>query len=270
MYPFMTLPVHFHTVFLITVKIYPSTFLMFYMSTDVPVHHCNCAVYFLFFGITCTTTFQFGYWGTYTQIHPRLNLPVYLHASLPSNHKDLPVSTTTCVPAHRCTRSLPSVFIFILFLITVKIYPSTFLLFYMFTHVHHYNCSVFFFFFGITCTMSFWFVCWGTYRHIHPKRNVPVYPHAFLWSNNKYLPVSTTTSVPAHRCTRSWPYLFIVIQFFWYPLSSTRPRFCCSTFTQTYLFIKIPVQFISHFSAYPTQIPFNSSTGVPTHWSTRK
>ena len=113
--------------------------------------------------------------------------------------------------------------------------------------VYDYNCSVYFLFFVITCTISFRLVYWGTYRHIHPKRNVPVYPHAFLWSNNKYLPVSTTTSVPAHRCTRSWPYLFIVIQFFWYPLSSTRPRFCCSTFPQTYLFINIPARFISCF-----------------------
>ena len=152
-------------------------------------------------------------------------------------------------------------------LITVKIYLSTFLQFYMSTDatVHHYTCSVYFYFFVITCTMSFQLVYWGTYRHIHLKRNVPVYPHAFLWSNNKYLPVSTTTSVPAYRCTRSWPYLFIVIQSFWYPLSSTRPRFCCSTFPQTYLFINIPVRFISYFSAYSAQRPFNSSTGyLPT------
>ena len=158
------------------------------------------------------------------------------------------------------------------FLLTVKIYPSTFLLFYMSTYVpvHHYTCSVYVLLFGITCTMSFRLVYWGTYRHIHPKRNVPVYHHAFLWCNNKYLPVSTTTCVPAHRCTRSWPYLFILIQSFWYPLSSTRPRFCCYTFPQTYMFINIPVWFISYFPAYPTQRPFSSSTGVPTHRSTRK
>ena len=149
MYPFMALPVHFHTVFRITVKTYPSTFQLFYMSTDVPVHHYNCAVYFFFFGITCTTTFQIVCWGTSTQIYQKLNLPVYLHA--------------------------------------------------------------------------------------------------FLWSNNKYLPVSTTTSVPAHRCARSWPYLFILIQSFWSPLRSTRQRFYCSTCPQMYLFITIPVQFISLF-----------------------
>ncbi len=98
------------------------------MSTDVPVHHYTCSVYFFFFGITCAMTFQLIYWGTYTQIHPKINVPVYPHASLPSNHKDLPVSTTTCVPAHRCTRSWPYLFIFILyFRLNAKIYPSTFL-----------------------------------------------------------------------------------------------------------------------------------------------
>ena len=145
MYPFMTLPFHFHTVFLITVQIYPSTFLLFYMSTDVPFHHYNYAVYFFFFGITCTMPFQLVYWGTYTQIHPKLNIPVYLHASLPSNHNDLHITTTTCVPAHSCTHSCPYLFIFRLsFRLTVKIYPSTFILFYMYTDVpvHHYTCSV--------------------------------------------------------------------------------------------------------------------------------
>ena len=33
-------------------------------------------------------TFQFVYWGTYTQIHVKINLPVYPHAFLLSNHKD--------------------------------------------------------------------------------------------------------------------------------------------------------------------------------------
>ena len=120
------------------------------MSTDVPVHHYNCAAYLFFFGITCTMTFQLVYWGTYSQIHPKINLPVYLHASPPSNHKNLPVTTTTCVPAHSCTRSWPYLFIFRLsFRLTVKSYPSTFTLFYLYTDVpdHHYTCSVYFFFF---------------------------------------------------------------------------------------------------------------------------
>ena len=44
----MTLRVHFHTFILMTVKVYPSTFLLFYMSTDVPVHHYNCSLFLLF------------------------------------------------------------------------------------------------------------------------------------------------------------------------------------------------------------------------------
>ena len=115
-------------------------------------------------------TFQLIYWGTYTQIHPKINVPVYLHASLSSNHKNLPVTTTTfCVHAHRCTRSGPHLFIFVLsFRLTVKIYPSTVLLFYMSTGVpvHHYTCSVYFFFFGITCTMTFQLIYWGTYTQM--------------------------------------------------------------------------------------------------------
>ena len=80
------------------------------MSTDVPVRQCTCSFYFLFFGITCTMTFQLIHWGTYTQIHPKIYLPVYLHASLSTNHKDLPVSTTTVylpidVPVHNRTCS---------------------------------------------------------------------------------------------------------------------------------------------------------------------
>ena len=205
MYPFMTLPVHFQTFIMITVKIYPSTFLLFYMSTDVPVHHYTCSVYLFLFSLTCTVTFQPVYWGSYTHIHPKMHLPVYPHAFLWSNNKDLPVSTTASVTAHRCTRSWPYLFIFIVYLITVKIYPSTFLLFYMSTDVpvHHSNCAVYFFFFGITCTTTFQLGYWGTYTQIHPKLNLPLYLHASLPSNHKDLPVSTTTCVPAHRCTHS-------------------------------------------------------------------
>ena len=140
-----------------------------------------------------------------TQIYPKIKSPVYLHASLLSNHKDLPVTTTTCVHAHRCTRSGPYPFIFILsFRLTAKIKPSTNLLLYMSTDVpvHHYTCSVCFFFFGITYTRTFQLVYWGTYPQIHQKINLPDYLHASLLSNHKDLPVTTTICVPALRCTR--------------------------------------------------------------------
>ena len=103
------------------------------MSTDVHVHQCTCSAYFLFFGITRALTFQLIYWGSYTQMHLKVNVPVYIHASLSSNHRGLPV-TTTCVHAHRCTRSWPYVFIFRpSFRLPVKIYPFTVLLFDMST-----------------------------------------------------------------------------------------------------------------------------------------
>ena len=56
----MTLCVHFQTFILITVKIYPSTFLLFHISTDVPVHYYTCSVYLFLFGITSTITFHTG------------------------------------------------------------------------------------------------------------------------------------------------------------------------------------------------------------------
>ena len=126
-------PVHDSTcilLFRLTAKIYPSTFLLLYMSTDVPVHHYTCSVYLFLFGITSTVTFQLIYWGTYTQIYPKIKLPVYLHASLLSNHKDLPVTTTTCVHAHRSTRLLPYLCIWIIsFRQTICTYLSCRLLF---------------------------------------------------------------------------------------------------------------------------------------------
>ena len=119
--------------------------ILFCMSTDVPVHHYTCSVYFFFFGILFNSSL-----GTYPQVHPKINLPVYPHASPLPKNKDLPVTTTTCVPALLCTRSWPYLFIFRLsFRLTVKIYPSTFPLFYMSTDVpvHQYTCSVYFFIF---------------------------------------------------------------------------------------------------------------------------
>ena len=44
MHPFMTVPVHFHTSFRLAAKIYPSTFLLLYMSTDISVDQFACSV----------------------------------------------------------------------------------------------------------------------------------------------------------------------------------------------------------------------------------
>ena len=194
--------------------IYLSTFLQRSMSTVVPVHQYTCSVYLFFFGITYTVTFQLIYWGTYTQIYLKINVPVYLYVSLLSKHKALPVTTTISVPAHICTRSGPYLFIFILsFWLTAKIYPSTFLLLYMSTDVpvHQYTCSIDFFLFGITSTITFQLIYWGTYTQIYPKIELPVFLHTSLLFNHKNLPITTTTCVYAHRSAFLLPYLFILI-----------------------------------------------------------
>ena len=184
MYLFMTLPVQFQTFILITIKIYPSTFVLFYMYTDVPVHHYTCSVYLFFFGITCTMTFQLIYRGTYKQIHLKINRPVYRHVSLSSNHKKRQrFYCSTCSQMY--------LFITILFCMSTDV-PD-----------HLYACSVYFFFFGITCAMTFQLIYLGSYTHIYPKIILPFYLHASLPSNHKDLPVSTATCVPAQRCTCS-------------------------------------------------------------------
>ena len=88
-------------------NIYLSTFLLFYMSTAVPVHQYNCSVYFFLFGITCSVTFQFICWSMYPFIYLKIYLPVYLHAFPLSNSKDLPVTTTTCITTCICNCSCP-------------------------------------------------------------------------------------------------------------------------------------------------------------------
>ena len=170
------------------------------MSTDVPVHHYTCSVCFFGFGITCTMTFQLIYRGTYTQIHPKANLPVYLHASLSSNRKDLSVTATTCVHAHRSTRSWPYLFIFILsFGLTVNIYPSTFLLFCMHTCSSLYLFSLFLLFqHNMHNDLSAHLL---GYVHTDPPQNKSVYIHASPLLENKDLPV--TTCVSALKCTHS-------------------------------------------------------------------
>ena len=166
----MTLPVHVHTVIPIN-----RSDLSINISTAQHVHIYTCSVYFLIFGITCTVTFPLICWGMYAQIPMLINLPVYLHTSPLSNNKDLPVTTNAGVPAHRCTFSLPYLFIFILyFRLNAKIYPSTFL----------QRCMTL-------------FICLSS---------------CFSSSNHKNLPVTTCTCVPTHiYIYPSMSYLFIFI-----------------------------------------------------------
>ena len=89
------------------------------------------------------STHLLGY--IHTGLH--IYLPVYLHFSLLSNHKDIPVTTTASIPANGCTHSKPYLFI-LLFQLTAKIYPSTFQLLYMSTDIP-------LFLFGMTSTIIF-------------------------------------------------------------------------------------------------------------------
>ena len=150
----MTLHVHVHTVSPINRLDLPVL-----VSTALHVHIYNCSSVYLF------SLF----------LHFRHNMCSYLsthllgyvhtgpHASPLPRNKDLPVTTTTCVPALKCTRSWPYLFIFtpLFAWLTAKIYPSTFLQLYMSTDisVHQYTCLVYFFIFGITCTVTFPLIC---------------------------------------------------------------------------------------------------------------
>ena len=151
------------------------------MSTDVPVHHYTCSVYLFLFGITWTMTFRLIYWGTYTQIHPKIFLPVYLLASLLSNHKDLPVTTTTCVHAHRSTRSLPYLFILIIsFRQNVCTYLSSHL--------------------------------FSKYSQIYPFINQPVpFVCVFQLALHAHLSVNSSAGLRTDRTTRKWMYLLILM-----------------------------------------------------------
>ena len=127
-------------------------------------------------------------------MYPFMDLRVHFHTSISINRQDLPVNVSTVLHVHICTCSslycsaCPQIYLFI-------IIPVTFISF----------------FFGITCIMTFKLIYWGAYPQIHPKINAPVYSHASRSSNHKDLPVTTTTCVPAHICTRSWSYLFVLI-----------------------------------------------------------
>ena len=152
------------------------------MSTEVPVHHYTCSVYLFLFGITSTVTFQLIYWGTYTQIYPKIKLPVYLHASLLSNHKHLPVTTNTCVKPI----DLPV----------------------------HYPTSSFWLFhsdkpFVLTCPLA----CCSKYSQIYLFLNQPVqFVCVFHLALHAHLSVNSSAGLRTDRPTRKWLYLLILVQ----------------------------------------------------------
>ena len=65
----------------------------------------------------------------YTQIQLEIQLPVYLHTSPLPNNKYLPVTTNTCVPAHRCTCLWPINRLYLPFNVSTAL------------HVHRCTCS---------------------------------------------------------------------------------------------------------------------------------
>ena len=135
------------------------------------------------------------------------------------------------------------------FRLTAKIYPFTVLLFDMSTdvHVQQYTCSFCFFFFGVTCTMTFTSSTWvpthrstrkyiylftfmlffrlttKTYlspqQHVYMHLDVPVHDptchvHTVIPINRLDLPVKVSTAVRVNRCTSSSVYLFCLFLHF--------------------------------------------------------
>ena len=136
--------------------------------------------------------------------------------------------------------------------------------------VHHYTCSAYLFLFGITSTINFQLIYWGTYTQIYPKIKLPVYLHASLLSNHKDLPVTTTTCIHAHRSTHSLPYLFILIISFRQTICTYLPLACCSKYSEIYLFHQSTVQFVFFLLALHAHLSVNSSAGLRTDRPTRK
>ena len=187
------------------------------MSTNVPVCQYTCSVSFFFFWHKMHNL-QLIYWGTYTQIHRKILFPLFtimllFHLTIKTYlSPQLLVYLPIDVPVHDPTCSFSLSFWEPLRSTRQSFYCSPCPHVYLFITIPVQFISSFF---GITCAMTFQLVYWGTYTHTHLKINLPVYLHASLLSNHKDLPVTTTISIPAHRCTHSWPYVFIFRFSFW-------------------------------------------------------
>ena len=122
-------------------------------------------------------------------------------------------------------------FIFILsFRLTAEIYPSTFLLLYMYTDapVHQYTCSAYFFLFGITCSMTSQLIHWDMYTQILMlllclRTNTYLAPQLLV-----YLPLN----VPDHYLACSFSYFYYI---------RLTAKIYPSTFLLLYMSTDIPV-----------------------------
>ena len=123
--------------------------------------------------------------------------------------------------------------------LTAKIYPSTFCCstcpqIYLFMSIAVQYFSLF----GIT---QLNFRSSVGYVHTDPTGNKHTCLSSYSpLSNNKDLPVTPNTCVPAHRCTLPWPYLFIFILYFRlnakiYP--STFLQLCMTVYLFIFMFL---------------------------------
>ena len=137
-----------------------------------------------------------------------MTLPVHVHIVIPINHLDLPVN------------------VFFSYCSTCK---------------HQYTCSVYFFIFSITCTITFPLICWGMYTQILML--------LFCLRTKTYLSpqllVCLPLNVPDHDPAISFSYFKYSI----WLTTKIYPSACyCSTCPQIYPFMSIPVQYFSLFS----------------------
>ena len=97
-----------------TDKIYPSKFLLFYMSTDVPVHQYTCAQLpfnLLLFQLQ-THTCHHNYLCIWPYMCPFMTLPVHFHAFIPINPSTfLLLYIYTDAPVHQYTVKFISSFL---------------------------------------------------------------------------------------------------------------------------------------------------------------
>ena len=172
------------------------THLLGYIHTYIPKNKSTWLSSCFSFVLPQRPTCHHNYLCTCPYLYPFMTLPVHVHTFILINHWDLPVNVSTALHLRRCT--CPTIYDHLWsILLTAEIYSSTFLLLYMYADapVHQYTFSVYFFLFGITCTVTFPLICGGMYTQIHLEINLHVYLHASLLPKNKDLPVTTTTCV---------------------------------------------------------------------------
>ena len=204
------------------------------MSTVVPVHQYTCSVYFFFLSITCTVTFQLIYWGMYGDIPGNKFSCLF---SCFSMTKTLLVTTATSIPAHRCTHSLPYLFILIIsFRQTISTYLSSYLLFLVFTDLpstNQFHLCVFF--------MWLYMHSFCSSLSTHLLVCIPTEPPKILMLLAITMKTCWFNCLHVHRCTCSKNLCSFLCIHFESPPRSTCPPNYCSTYIQIYPEINLPL-----------------------------